>query len=371
MTENFPGRVAIQQRVLPSYRVPFFDLLAKHCKGGAALYSGKPDAKEGIDLSDSVHEALFFEGRNIALFDPSSPFFINWQPGLLRWLQRWQPDVLILEANARYLSSRKAIRWMKARGKPVLGWGLGSPPLHGRFASLRMRNRKQFYRSLDGIIAYSKRGAKQYQNFGVDPERIFVAYNAVTMPPSFPFPVREVETSRRLMVLFVGRLQTRKRLDLLFDACAKLPEESRPRIVVAGDGPARMGFEDYARKVYHDVHFAGAKYGAALERLFLEADLFVLPGTGGLAVQQAMSYGLPVVVARGDGTQDDLVRKENGWQIPSGDVESLTSALADALSDVRRLRQMGRESYRIVKEEINIERMAATFIRAIRQVSGV
>ena len=41
---------------------------------------------------------------------------------------------------------------------------------------------------------------------------------------------------------------------------------------------------------------------------FAGADLFVLPGTGGLAVQEAMSYALPVIVAKGDGTQEDLVR---------------------------------------------------------------
>ncbi|HLE92207.1 MAG TPA: glycosyltransferase, partial [Anaerolineales bacterium] len=94
-------------------------------------------------------------------------------------------------------------------------------------------------------------------------------------------------------------------------------------------------------------------------------DLFVLPGTGGLAVQQAMSYGLPVVVAQGDGTQDDLVRKENGWQIPPDDFGALVSTMKEVLSDVTRLRKMGEESYRIVKEEINIEKMVETFVKAL------
>jgi hypothetical protein len=39
--------------------------------------------------------------------------------------------------------------------------------------------------------------------------------------------------------------------------------------------------------------------------------------------------------------------------------------MKDALSDAARLREMGEESYRIVKEEINIERMVETFVRAI------
>ena len=93
------------------------------------------------------------------------------------------------------------------------------------------------------------------------------------------------------------------------------------------------------------------------------ADLFVLPGTGGLAVQQAMAYGLPVIVAQGDGTQDDLVRPGNGWQVPPDDLPALQACLEAALADPARLRQMGAESYRIVRDEINVEQMVAVFVR--------
>jgi glycosyltransferase involved in cell wall biosynthesis len=78
-----------------------------------------------------------------------------------------------------------------------------------------------------------------------------------------------------------------------------------------------------------------------------------------------MSYGLPVIVAQGDGTQDDLVREENGWQIPPDDFDALLSTMKEALSDAGRLRAMGAESYRIVKEETNIEKMVETFVVAL------
>ena len=81
-----------------------------------------------------------------------------------------------------------------------------------------------------------------------------------------------------------------------------------------------------------------------------------------------MSYALPVIVAQGDGTQDDLVRKENGWQIPPDNFEALLSTMKDALSDVVRLRRMGEESYRIVKEEINIEKMVEIFVLALNRL---
>jgi glycosyltransferase involved in cell wall biosynthesis len=106
-----------------------------------------------------------------------------------------------------------------------------------------------------------------------------------------------------------------------------------------------------------------------LKPYFAEADLFILPGTGGLAVQEAMSHGLPVIVAKGDGTQDDLVRAENGWQIPPGDFEALVATMREALSDMERLRKMGEESYRIVAQEINLEKMVEVFVMALNSVS--
>jgi glycosyltransferase involved in cell wall biosynthesis len=142
------------------------------------------------------------------------------------------------------------------------------------------------------------------------------------------------------------------------------------RLVIVGDGPERETLEALAGEIYPSAEFVGARHGAELKLYFAEADLFVLPGTGGLAVQEAMSYGLPVIVAQGDGTQDDLVREGNGWQIPPDDFSALVSTMKDALSNIARLRRMGEESFRIVKEEINIEKMVEVFVEALRKVSG-
>jgi glycosyltransferase involved in cell wall biosynthesis len=111
-------------------------------------------------------------------------------------------------------------------------------------------------------------------------------------------------------------------------------------------------------------------HGDDLAPWFAAADLFVLPGTGGLALQQAMAYGLPVVAGVGDGTQADLVRPANGWQLSDDTPANLVKVLGEALSDVEHLRSLGRESYRIVRDEINIERMVEVFLAAIEQASS-
>jgi glycosyltransferase involved in cell wall biosynthesis len=168
--------------------------------------------------------------------------------------------------------------------------------------------------------------------------------------------------------LFVGRLQTRKRVDLLIKACAELPAHIQPRLTVVGEGPARAELENLAREIYPRTEFCGYRCGKELDAMFVSADLFILPGTGGLAVQQAMSHALPVIVGKADGSQSNLVFSENGWLLPTEEAFQLKDIILEALTDIPRLRQMGIQSYRIVREEVNIEKMIDVFTCAILEV---
>jgi glycosyltransferase involved in cell wall biosynthesis len=360
MSTRFPGRLGLQQRVLPSYRVPFFDMLADACNGGMSVFAGRPRPQEGI-REGRPRAAAYALGRNIHLF--GGPLYLCQQRGLIQWLEAWDPEALIVEANPRYLATDSGVRWMHGRGRKVIGWGLGAPPLSGPFQGLRRARRSGFLRRFDALIAYSRRGGDEYRQLGFPEEKIFVATNAVA-PKPIGRPVRPPATPGAPTVLFVGRLQARKRIDFLLRACAEAPEP-KPRLVIVGEGPERGRLEALARQVYPTAEFVGAKHADELTPFFLEADLLALPGTGGLAVHEAMANGLPVLVAKGDGTQDDLVREENGWQIPPDDYQALARALRAALSDRERLRRMGDESFRIVSEEINLETMVSTFITAL------
>jgi len=53
----FPGRLGIQQRVLPAYRVEFFDLLAESCEGGLSVFAGDVQPHESIPTSDELKVA--------------------------------------------------------------------------------------------------------------------------------------------------------------------------------------------------------------------------------------------------------------------------------------------------------------------------
>ncbi|NIS83451.1 MAG: glycosyltransferase [Anaerolineales bacterium] len=361
---SFHGRVGLQQRVLPAYRAPFFDLLASCCHGGMSLFAGSPRSDEGVLTTERLHRAQLVGAHNIHML--RGPFYLCYQSGLPDWLQSWDPDVLILEANPRYLVNWRAVSWMQQRGRPVVGWGLGAPHVGGVSSKLRHFFRRTFLRRFDALIAYSTLGAHHYRQFGIPGDLVFVAPNAVSSIPP-PLPERTATIQQPAGLLFVGRLQARKRVDLLLRACAAL--DTKPALTIVGDGPARRELEALATEIFPQACFVGAQQEAALGAFFRQADLFVLPGTGGLAVQQAMAHGLPVVVAEGDGTQNDLATADNGWLVSPGDLEALTETIREALSDPVRLRAMGRMSHRLVTERFNIEVMVDVFVEALNTVS--
>ncbi len=361
--ERFPGRLGVQQRVLPAYRAPFFSRLARRCEAGLALLAGQPQPAEGIRSAEKLPVGEWTAAQNL-YWSMGGRGYLCYQRNWRVWLESTQPDALILEASLRCLSGRLMRAWMQRRGRPVLGWGLGVPAARGGLQTLWTH----FLRRFDGLIAYSQRGAEEYIACGVPPERVFVAPNAVLPPPSWGLPTRSLKP-QLLTVIFVGRLQPRKRVDLLLQACARLPQQLQPRLWIVGDGEARAQLEALAAEIYPRAHFWGALYERALQPLWMQADLFVLPGTGGLAMQEAMAYGLPVIAARGDGTQNDLVGPETGWLVPPDDLDALTAALQTALSDVQRLRTMGAAAYRLVATQVNLDKMVEVFVQALRAVS--
>lgn len=364
----FKGRVGIIQRVLPQYRTAFFDLLAEQCQGGLSIFAGSARAKENIPMAINLEKASWTLAHNVHLLDGA--FYLCWQRGLKSWLEKWKSDVLIVEANPRYLSTPTATSWMHKRHKPVIGWGLGATQLRGGFADLRTKRRQSFLKQFDALIAYSQRGGAEYRSLGFQAGRVFVAPNAVVARPADKAPQRGEKSAADLAVLYVGRLQDRKRVDALIKVCAALPKAIQPKLHIVGDGPEALHLRRLASEKYPRTEFSGALFGKDLDTQFDQADLFVLPGTGGLAIQQAMAHGLPIIAAEGDGSQEDLVQKENGWLIEPESDADLQNTLAEALANPKHLREMGGKSFERVQTKFNLENMVEAFVSAIKQVAA-
>ncbi|MCC7417574.1 MAG: glycosyltransferase family 4 protein [Acidobacteria bacterium] len=154
-------------------------------------------------------------------------------------------------------------------------------------------------------------------------------------------------------LIFVGRLASIKRLDLLLGALA-LARRQRPaiRAVIVGDGPERASLEAQARQLGlgECVRFAG--HQTQIASWLARARLFVMcSDTEGLslALMEAMLCGLPAVVpAVGD--LGDLVRDgENGCLIVERTPQAYAARLVDLLGDDARLQRFGAAARRLAQ----------------------
>ncbi len=368
MDSGLPHRAGIQQRVLPAYRAPFFDSLARALPGSLSVFAGAPRRGEAIPQTDSLQAARWVKAGN--RYMGSGKLSAIWQSGWREWLTAEDPEVVVFEAHPRLLSNRAMLGWMRTRGRPVIGWSLG-PVRGGRDILGWIRS---FYRKFSAVVVYSQTASEAFQELGIPAEKIFVAPNSVESacadallraPRAREQARKELGLDRRPVVLSVGRLVPQKRVDALLRVCARVPEGCQ--LMIVGDGPDRGRLEILARAVFPAARFTGDLRGEPLGKYFLAADFFVMPGTGGLALQEAMQYGKPVAAAEADGSQRDLIREgENGWLLPPGDEETLLRVMRDALDDLPRLARMGAASRRIVRETATMEKMVAGFLRAMR-----
>ena len=119
-------------------------------------------------------------------------------------------------------------------------------------------------------------------------------------------------------ILHIGRLVKWKRVDLLLEAFSMLaPEYVEAELVIVGDGPELESLKDQASKLglMSKISFVGAIYDPlVLGKYMDDSTVYVLAGMGGLSINEAMCYSLPIICSVCDGTEKDLVVDgENGF----------------------------------------------------------
>jgi len=142
--------------------------------------------------------------------------------------------------------------------------------------------------------------------------------------------------------------------------------------MVVGEGPEKHRLEEHAARLGHRARFLGHRVGSELARCFAVADVVVMPGRGGLVVQEAMSYGKPVIVGAGDGTHAELVcHGVNGFRLATGGVDELVERINACLVDANRVKTMGQESLAIVSGRHNLDVMVDAFCSALEDARSM
>jgi glycosyltransferase involved in cell wall biosynthesis len=108
-----------------------------------------------------------------------------------------------------------------------------------------------------------------------------------------------------------------------------------------------------------NVHFHGFANQSVLPQIYGAADVFVLPSQNepwGLAVNEAMCAGLPIVASAEVGCVADLVRAGvNGQTFVAGDAENLANALHPILVDSEIRKRMSAASRAIISRWSYVE----------------
>lgn len=169
----------------------------------------------------------------------------------------------------------------------------------------------------------------------------------------------EAPTGGPPVLLFVGRLVTRKGVDRLLDALARLPD--RPwRLEVVGFGPERDRLERTADALglADRVVFLGRVSDAELVDAYRRASAFVLPATLdergdteglGVVLLEAMAYGLPVLATARGGIVDVVVDGETGLLV-ADEIDALAAGVTRLLDDPAAARRMGERGRARVRE---------------------
>ncbi len=361
MQESFSGKLAYVQRICTPYRVPYFERLSSQCSGGLRVLHGK-----GATSYRDVDKISFCELSNVEVPTRRGSYLLCYQRGLIDSLQKFNPDAIIAEANPRLISNLSLIKWARRNGTPVIGHGLGTMRLSSSPNWLRYAFLRRYIASFDGIVAYSSRAKQEYMNLGMPENRITVACNSHRDPPTTKIARTFPANGSYPTISFVGQLEKQKRVELLIKASHRA--RSKPRLIIIGEGQERDSLQRLSNDLDVACEFVGAKRGEDLDRILGSTDLFVMPGLGGLAVHDAMAVGLPVIVGEGDGTQFDIVDSGNGWHFSDGKIDTLTQLIDCAFASTPILLKMGEESFRKIKEEINLPNMVASVTSFLKTV---
>lgn len=280
---------------------------------------------------------------------------------LRKFLADCQPDaVLITGWNEPGLMA--AYPLVRAMGLPIL--------LRGESNALRLRSwlTTLLHRSLLGWVAgvtvIGKANQQFYLNNGVPPARLFGGAYFVESERMLAMAQEHVGDRAELRLqagyeaddfvfCFVGKHVPFKRPMLLVEAAARVRAKGWPvKLHFAGSGELTEALRQRAEELQVPVFFTGFLNQTELWKAYVPADAFVLPSTNGetwgLVTNEAMLFGLPVIVSDQVGCAADLVHPGETGYVFTGEAEGLADAMESMLRNRAQAPAMGERARQLV-----------------------
>ena len=231
----------------------------------------------------------------------------------------------------------------------------------------------------DRVLAISHGIAEEVETaYGLrlDPMRLTVSYLGMPDWAKTTSAKPPVDRDQKLAILFVGRLEKRKGIDVLLEIiprlCAKYPHL---HFDIVGDDAIPMENGETYRKIFEGLHanllglqvqFHGKLSDEQLKAKYAACDIFVAPSrfeSFGLIFLEAMIFAKPVVACVGGGTSEIVLDGKTGLLAEPGNAESLYQAVERLINNEALRVQLGREGRRRYEELFSDREMARNSLK--------
>ncbi|WP_238845664.1 glycosyltransferase family 4 protein [Nostoc edaphicum] len=289
-------------------------------------------------------------------------------------LIREEVDIVQLEISQRGSVLRQAIMALLAWvfHKPIILHAHGSQ-FHVFYAELAkwiQQLLRWVFCKCQRLVVLSESWKTFYiENLGLKPEQVVVFYNPVKIPAEVP--LRSV--SKKVNLLFLGRIGQRKGAFDLIKAFSLLPTEYKTKssMIMAGDGDIEqarnlvttLNLENY-------IKLPGWIGSDERDILLTEADVFVLPSYNEglpLAMLEAMAWELPVIVTPVGGIPEIVTQSDNGLIVDPGNVEQLSDAVKSLIENESLRLSLGSKA-RTSVFDLDIKNHWVSFLNLYRSV---
>lgn len=244
------------------------------------------------------------------------------------------------------------------------------------------RLRMALLRDVDRFVVLNRESAEELSARGLGRVPTVLLPNGVDARRFAPAgPTERASLRARLglppdepIALFVGRLERRKGLDILFAAWDALARrQGLPRLLIAGPGEAGPWIRAaQTHGVGGSVMFLGRR--ADVVDFYRAADLLVFPSRAEgcpNVVLEAMASALPVVVTDVAGNRE-VVGEDGkaGWLVPSEDPAALAEAVATLLASPALRREVAMAARERILERFDIDRVGPQYLSLYEELQG-
>jgi glycosyltransferase involved in cell wall biosynthesis len=351
-------KVLINQRFLTQYREDFFYELAKDNTLSLLVTFGDRRSKKHGKFK-SIDTVPRFNFRRLYTFSfvferfgHINQFFFS--PGVLIQLIRFRPDVVLTEGTSNILNNFLLCGYCLVTNTPYIWWDLGT--IRGQaseniFRKLLYPFIRHFFSHAHTILAYSNFAKAYFIDQGIPERRICVAANTIRLDSHLSYQALKIDEAcalkkrirfnKRFGFIAVGSIDTNKRFDILITVFLDLFQQYNDiGLIIVGDGSELETLKQMAGNT-SSIYFAGAQY-KDIGLYYMISDVFVLPGLGGLAINEAMVYGLPVISVPADGTERDLIiNYQTGILLENNNQELIASAMEWFIQNKNKATSMG------------------------------